>query len=93
MFELVIARLFPCAANTNILCVKKQFLDQIKVKDISQLINGMLNFFQKLLKCFNGTKILTSVIVLLSFYVFPVILVLYLNNLEFLISSLSDLSL
>ena len=85
--------MFPCAANTTVVCVKTQFLDQVKIKDTSQLINSMLKPLQKLLKCFNGTTILAFVIVLLLFGVFPVILVLYLKDLEFLMSSLSGSSL
>ena len=40
--------------------VTTQFSDQVKVKDTSQLINGMSNVLQKLFKCFNGTKISIS---------------------------------
>ena len=36
--------------------VNTQFSDQDKVKDTSQLINGMFNVLQKFLKCSNGTK-------------------------------------
>ena len=36
-----------------------QFSDKVKVKDTSQLINGMSNALQKLLKYFNDTAILT----------------------------------
>ena len=34
-----------------------QSSDQVKVKDTSQLINGMSKLLQKLLKYFNGTTI------------------------------------
>ena len=36
------------------------FLDQVKFRLISQLINGISRVVQKLLKYFNGTAILTS---------------------------------
>ena len=36
------------------------FSDQLKVTDTSQLINGIFNVFQKLLKCFNGSENSTS---------------------------------
>ena len=36
------------------------FLDQVKSRLISQLINGISRVVQKLLKYFNGTAILTS---------------------------------
>ena len=51
----------------------KKFLDQVKVKDISQLINGISNFLPKLLRCFNGTKNSTS-FVFHSLAVFPVLI-------------------
>ena len=34
-----------------------QFSDQVKIKDTSQLINGIFKVLQKLLKYFNGTAI------------------------------------
>ena len=36
------------------------YLDQVKIKDTSQLINGVFNALQKLLSYFNGTAISTS---------------------------------
>ena len=54
-------------------------LDQVKSRLISQIINGNSRVFQKLLKYFNGTAILTSY-VLPTVRVFPVILILYLND-------------
>ena len=36
-----------------------QFSDQVKVRFISQLINGISSVIKKLLKCFNGTTIST----------------------------------
>ena len=40
--------------------VTTQFLDQIKIRFISQLNNGISNVLQTLLKCFHGTTIATS---------------------------------
>ena len=57
------------------------FLDQVKSRLISQLINGISRVLQELLKYFNGTAILTF-FVLLEEGVFPVILDLYLNDSE-----------
>ena len=37
-----------------------QYLEQVKDKDTSQLINGISNVFQKLLRCFNETENSTS---------------------------------
>ena len=37
-----------------------QFLDQVNISSISQLIRSIVNVFQKLLKCFNGTTILAA---------------------------------
>ena len=68
-----------------------QFLDPIKIKNTSQLINDISKFFQKLLKCFNGTENSTS-FVFPSLAVFPVILVLYLKDSEFVIG-LAEISL
>ena len=44
-----------CVASSVI----TQFLDQVKVTDTSQLINGISNILQKLLRCFNVTEKLT----------------------------------
>ena len=93
-FGWVIAGLFPCATNTTALCVKTQLLDRVKAKDTLQLISGILKLLQKMLKSFNGTTVSASVIVLLLLLaVFPVILVLYLKDSEFLMPSLSGSSL
>ena len=95
------AGLSSCAATAAcvIISVKNQFPDQVKVRDTSQLISGVFNVLQKLLKCFNGTIISILFLVFLSpysmfssfscfaFNVFPVILLLYLKNLEFVIGS------
>lgn len=37
-----------------------QILDQVKIRFTSQFIRGIFSAFQKLLKCFNDTTILTS---------------------------------
>ena len=42
-----------------------QFLNQVKVEDTSQLINGMSSVLQKLLKYVNGTTISSSFLLLL----------------------------
>ena len=52
-----------------------QFLNQVKIKDISQLTNDMSGFLQELLKYFNGTTI-SGFFLLFLFSNFPVILVL-----------------
>ena len=46
------------------LLVNTQFSDYVKIRFISQLINGMFSALQKLLKCFNGTTTSTSFSVL-----------------------------
>ena len=83
-----ISGVFPCAGTAAyvIISVKTQFLDQVKVKDTSQLINGMSNVLQILVRCFNGTANSISLVSLLT-TVFPVILHLYLNDAEFVIGS------
>ena len=52
-------------ASLVALLVNTQFWDHVKMRFISQLINGMSNVLQKSLKCFNGTTISTSFSVLL----------------------------
>ena len=47
------------SASLVALLVNKQFSDHVKIRFISQLINGMSSVLQKLLKCFNGTTIST----------------------------------
>ena len=54
----------------------KYFSDQVKVKDTSQLINGMSTVLLKLLKYFNGVTISTSFSFTWLSSNFPVILVL-----------------
>ena len=56
-----------------------QLLDQVKIRLISRLINDILRAIQKLLKYFNGTDI-SKYFVLRSSGVFPVILILHLND-------------
>ena len=55
------------------------FLDQVKLRLISKLINGFSRVLQKLLKYFNGTAVL-SYFVLPAAGVFPVILILYFKD-------------
>ena len=63
-----------------------QFLDQVKIRIISQLIHDILRAIQKLLKYFNGTDI-SKYFVLRSSGVFPVILILDLNDSDSVILS------
>ena len=72
--------------SSVLLSVITQLLDRIKVKDTSQLISGISNVFQKLRKCFNGIENWTFLVFPLL-AVLPVILVLYLKDLEFVIES------
>ena len=55
-----------------------QFADQVKMRSISELINGISIALQKLVKYFNGTVIWTAFV--LSFPVEPVIFYLNLNE-------------
>ena len=69
---------FPLWARTAslvALLVNTHLSDHVKIRFVSQLINGMSNVLQKLLKYFKSTTISTSFSVLL-FSNFPVILVL-----------------
>ena len=80
-----------------LILVKTQFSGQVKIKDASQFIKGMSQVFQKLLECFNGTKISRFFLIFVfpcsiftpfsrfAFEVLPVILVLYLNDAEVVI--------
>ena len=52
-----------------------QFSDHVKIRFISQLINGWSSILKKFLKCFNDTTISTSFFMLLR-SIFLVILVL-----------------
>ena len=74
------------SASRTVSSVIRQFEDQFKFKDTSQLIHGISNVLQKLFKCFNGTENSTA-FVFPSLVVFPVILVLYLKDSEFVIES------
>ena len=47
-------------ASLVALLVITQFSDQLKIRFISQLINGISSVLQKLLKCFNGITISSS---------------------------------
>ena len=60
----------------------KQFMDQVRMRLISQLINGISRVLQKLLKYFND--ILTSFVS--SFSILLAIFVLNLNKALFLLS-------
>ena len=63
------------SASLVALLVNTQFSVHVKIRFISQVINGMSSSLQKLLKCFNGTTILATFSVSLPFS-FPAILVL-----------------
>ena len=65
----------PCAGRPSLYAIK-QSSDQLRTKDISQLINGISSVIQKLLKCFNGTAISTFSFSRLLFSSFPVMHVL-----------------
>ena len=92
-----LAGLSPWAALAVcvVISVKTQFSDHVKVKDTSQLIKGMFEVLQKLLKYSNETTISRFVFVfvfpysvpLFAFDVFPVIQLLYLKDSEFVIES------
>ena len=71
--------------------IKKQFEDQVNIKLISQLNNGISRGFQKLLRCYNSTIISTPFVS--SFPACPVIFCFDLNEiLLLLLLSLSLLS-
>ena len=61
------------------------FADQVRIRLISQLINGISTVLQKLLKCFNGTITLRSFSPL--FFIPPAISVLNLNEALLLLSA------
>ena len=74
----------PAATCLCSLLVITQFLFHFNSKDTSQLINGIFNALQKLLKYFNG--IANSIFLVhnrslpaVTLYVLPIILILYLN--------------
>ena len=60
LFETFVA-LSSVAATSSIFALINiaQCLDQVKVKDTSQLNNGTLKLLQKMLTCFNGTAFST----------------------------------
>ena len=64
------------SASLVALLVNTQFSDQVKLKDTSQLNNGMSSVLQKLLKYVNGTAVSTTSFSALLPSNFPVILVL-----------------
>ena len=66
-----------------------QSSDQVEMRLISQFINGISGLLQKLVKYFNDTAILTS-FVFPATVVFPVILILYLNDSDSAIVSLGS---
>ena len=55
LFEFVALTLVVAIASLLALVNITQFLDQLKISANSQLMNGIFNDHQKLLKCFNGT--------------------------------------
>ena len=70
------ARLALVLASLAAWLVNRYFSDHVKVKDTSQLISGMSNILQKMLKYFNGTTISTFSFSALLPSNFPVLLVL-----------------
>ena len=64
---------FP--ASLVVITAKTQFLDQVKINSTSQLINGIFNVLQKLLKCFSG---ITTSALLMNYY-FVVFFLKYLS--------------
>ena len=58
-FEGIIEGLLP-RAFLLVISAKTQFLDQVKINFISQLINDISNDLQKLLRYFSGTTISVS---------------------------------
>ena len=49
---------FPAAFT--VISAKAQFLDQVKIYSISQLVNGIFKVLPKVLKCFNCNTISVS---------------------------------
>ena len=79
--EATIAGLSPCA-DLLVISAKTQFLDQVKIRYTSKLINGIFKALQKLLKCFSEVTTFAFVNKPLSSGVFPTKLVLYLKDSE-----------
>ena len=71
----LLERLFEVLDYHQQLQIIAKFSDHVKIRFISQLINGMSSALQKLLKFFNDTTISTSFFLLLPSN-FPVILAL-----------------
>ena len=68
--------------NYQTSCVITQFSNPVHVKDTSQLINGIFNVLQRLLKFFNGTTILIPFFLFSPVFNSHVIFVLWLNDFE-----------
>ena len=60
-------------------------MDQVRIRLISQLINGASRVLQQLFKYFNGTIILTFFVP--SYPILPAIFVLYLNEALLILST------
>ena len=71
---------------TSVLKERKQFSDQVKMRLILQIINGISRVLQKYFKCFNDFAILRS-FVLPAAGVFPVTLICNLNDSDYIILS------
>ena len=71
---------------TSVLKERKQFSDQVKMRLILQIINGISRVLQKYFKCFNNFAILRS-FVLPAAGVFPVKLICNLNDSDYIILS------
>ena len=54
-------------ASLVALLVNTQFSDHVKIRFLSQLINGIFSVLQTLPKYFNGTKISTSFVLAIPF--------------------------
>ena len=74
------------SVSLTVISTKTQYLDQVEINFISQLISDVFKFLHKLLKCLKGTAISVSYLPTLfassPSFVFLVILVLYLKNSE-----------
>ena len=65
-----------------VISAKTQFFDQIKINSTSQLINGIFQALQKLLKYFSGITTFAVLNESLSSSVFQTILVLYSEKIQ-----------
>ena len=70
------------AAVSTVISAKTEFLDQVKINSTSQLISGIFETLQKLLKCFSGRTTFAFVKESLSNGIFPTMLALYLKDSE-----------